>query len=162
VDFVPAQIPGLHPGATARLLVAGRDVGVVGLVHPRVCRRLELTGVPVVFELQLNALVDGRLPAFKPFSRFPSTRRDLAIVVAEEVSVAAVLNCIRRAGGTLLRDLQLFDVYRGQGIDSGKKSLALGLLFQAPSSTLVDSQVDALVTGITEQLRAELRASLRV
>ena len=162
VDYVPAQIPGLHPGATAHLRAAGREIGTVGLVHPRVCRRLELTGTPVVFELHLEALLDGNLPAFKPFSRFPSTRRDLAIVVAEEVSVAAVLGCIREAGGALLRDLQLFDVYRGQGIDSGKKSLALGLLFQAPSSTLVDSQVEALVTGITERLRAQLRASLRV
>jgi len=89
-------------------------------------------------------------------------RRDLAIVVAEEVSVAEVLDCVRQAGGALLRDLQLFDVYRGQGIDSGKKSLALGLLFQASSSTLVDSQVEALVTGITDRLGVELRASLRV
>lgn len=162
VAFVSAEVPGLHPGATARLVAAGREVGMVGLVHPRVCRRLELTGAPVVFELHLPALLETSLPAFKPFSRFPSTRRDLAIVVAEEVSAAEVTRCIRRAGGALLRDLQLFDVYRGQGIDSGKKSLALGLLFQAPSSTLVDSQVEALVTQITEQLRVELRASLRV
>jgi len=72
------------------------------------------------------------------------------------------MGCVRQAGGELLRDLQLFDVYRGQGIDSGKKSLALGLLFQASSSPLVDSQVDALVTEITNRLRTELRASLRV
>jgi len=84
------------------------------------------------------------------------------VVLAEDVPAGAVLACVRRAGGELLRDLQLFDVYRGQGIDSGKKSLALGLLFQASSSTLVDSQVDALVTEITNRLRTELRASLRV
>ena len=162
IDYKPAELPGLHPGATAQLFVAGKALGSVGLVHPRVCRRLELSGTPVVFELSLQALQDAGLPSFKPFSRFPSTRRDLALVVAEEVPAGEVLGCVRRAGGELLRDLQLFDVYRGQGIDSGKKSLALGLLFQAPSSTLVDSQVEALVTQITEQLRTELGASLRV
>ena len=162
VSWEAAQIPGFHPGATARLQLGEQCLGVVGVVHPRVCRRLELASAPVAFELALNALQRAGQPAFQPFSRFPSVRRDLAVVLAEDVPAGAVLACVRRAGGELLRDLQLFDVYRGQGIDSGKKSLALGLHFQAPSSTLVDSQVDAIVAGIVTQLRAELGASLRV
>lgn len=162
VQWEPARVPGLHPGATARLRVGEWCLGVVGVLHPRVVRRLELSDAPVAFELAVDALRREGQPAFQPFSRFPSVRRDLAVVLAEEIPAGAVLACVRRAAGELLRDLQLFDVYRGQGIDSGKKSLALGLHFQAPSSTLVDSQVDAIVTGIVTELRAELGASLRV
>lgn len=161
-EFVPAAEPGLHPGACAAVRLAGQVIGHVGELHPAVVRSLELAGTPVVFELALPGVAGSPRPAFEPFSRFPAVRRDLAVVVAEETPAGAVLALVSEVAGPLLRDLQLFDVYRGQGIDSGKKSLALGLLFQAPSSTLVDSQVEALVSDILRQLDLELGASLRV
>jgi len=160
--FVAAAVPGLHPGACAEVRLGGQVIGHVGELHPAVVRSLELAGTPVVFEVALPLLVGSRRPAFAPFSRFPAVRRDLAVVVGEEIPAAAVLALVSKVAGPLLRDLQLFDVYCGQGIDSGKKSLALGLLFQAPSSTLVDSQVEALVADILRQLGLELGASLRV
>jgi len=89
-------------------------------------------------------------------------RRDVAVIVPETVSADSVRECVVRAGGPHLRDLQLFDVYRGQGIDSDKKSLALGLIFQASSSTLVDNQVEAAVSEIVDLLGRELGGSLRV
>lgn len=161
-EFVPGAVPGLHPGACAQIRLAGKVVGHVGELHPAIIRSLDLAGTPVAFELALPQLAGSPRPAFEPFSRFPAVRRDLAVVVDEETPAGAVLALVSRAAGPLLRDLQLFDVYRGQGIDSGKKSLALGLLFQAPSSTLVDSQVETAVADILQQLSLELGASLRV
>lgn len=161
-EFVPAVEPGLHPGACAAVRLAGQVIGHVGELHPAVVRSLELAGTPVVFELALPLVAGSPHPTFEPFSRFPAVRRDLAVVVAEETPAGDVLALVSKTAGPLLRDLQLFDVYRGQGIDSGKKSLALGLLFQASSSTLVDSQVEALVADILRQLGLELGASLRV
>ena len=98
---------------------------------------------------------------FHPISKFPAVRRDLAVVVDEAISAAECLEIARTAAGELLRDLQLFDVYRGQGIDSGKKSLALGLIFQTLSSTLTDEEVEQAVRRVLAQLRERVGGTLR-
>ncbi len=153
--------PALHPGKSAALYHRAVPVAWLGALHPALGARLELVGEPLLFEIAVERPADMPPRAVMPLSRFPSVRRDLSVVVAEEIPAAAILDCAREAGGGLLRDLQLFDVYRGQGIDSGKKSLALGLIFQAASSTLTEQQIETTVVAVLEAIRREVGGTLR-
>lgn len=114
-----------------------------------------------LFEIDCQDMGAVQAAQFQPISKFPAVRRDIAVVVDEAVSAAECLEVAREAAGELLRDLQLFDVYRGQGIDSGKKSLALGLIFQALSSTLTDEEVEQAVRRVLAQLRERVGGTLR-
>ncbi|MGQ9832117.1 MAG: phenylalanine--tRNA ligase subunit beta [Thermochromatium sp.] len=159
--FVPAEHPALHPGQTARIERDGRSVGLIGMLHPALSARLDLVGDVFLFELDLEPLTPGVLPRYAKISRYPSIRRDLAIVVDQGVSYEAVEQCIRSAASDLLRDLILFDVYTGQNIETGRKSLALGLILQSSFQTLTDEVIEATVARILERLTAELDARLR-
>jgi phenylalanyl-tRNA synthetase beta chain len=162
LSFEPALVDGLHPGECAAIRHRNQLIGSLGSIHPKILNSLNILGNPIVFELAVEALSNVGPATYKPFSKFPSVRRDIALIVPETIMSGVVVECVLRAGGVLLKDLQLFDVYRGQGIDSDKKSLALGLIFQAPSSTLTDSQVQAAVSEIVDLLGRELGATLRV
>ncbi len=157
----PDQHPALHPGQAAAIELAGYQAGVMGALHPALLKELDLIGPVYLFELDLDTAQAGRLPKFEPLSRFPAIRRDIAIIVDEDVSAQAVQNCIGQAAIDVLKKLELFDVYRGEGIDSGKKSLALGLVLQAASRTLTDAEVDALVGEVVEALGQQLGGTLR-
>jgi len=159
--FVPACEAALHPGQGAIIERDGTRVGALGLVHPRIARELKLPGRTFVFELDLAALGRGRVPRYAPLSRFPAVRRDVAVVVDESVPAAALADSVGQNAGDMLQNLQLFDVYRGEGIDPGKKSLALSLTFQAASRTLSDEEVDALVGRVVQAMRAQFGAVLR-
>ena len=151
----------LHPGQSAVLTQDGQVLGVLGRLHPRMCKLMDLELSPLVFEIYLEALKPPATPSFRPLSRFPSTRRDLAVLVDRTVSAGQVLEVVRAAAGPHLRDLQLFDVYQGQGIDSGKKSLALGLLFQASSSTLNEAEIEQAIAATLAALAREVGGALR-
>ncbi|HHM04999.1 MAG TPA: phenylalanine--tRNA ligase subunit beta [Gammaproteobacteria bacterium] len=160
--FEAADHPALHPGQSARIrTLSGEVVGLVGRLHPDWVKRLDLTHPPLLFELDMGLASRSRLPVFRELSRFPSIRRDLALIVGEEVAAAEVLRCVRESAGPLLQDLQLFDVYRGKGIESGKKSLALGLTLQDSSRTLIDEDVDKLTRQIVATLHDRFGAILR-
>jgi phenylalanyl-tRNA synthetase beta chain len=161
-SFIAAQHLALHPGQSARIERAGVVVGWIGALHPRLGRELDIEGDVVLFELQLAALQTARAPVFSELSRFPVSRRDIAVVVDEAVAVQAVLSCIRQRGGHLLRDVRLFDVYRGKGVTEGQKSLALGLILQDFSRNLTDSVVEEAVSGIIAALTERFDATLRV
>ena len=161
LSVAPCVHPALHPGQSASVLVGGLAVGIMGRVHPAFSRLLDLDATPLIFEINLAVLPEAVTPSFKPLSKFPALRRDLAIVVDVDVPAAAVLEVVRLAGAPFLRDLELFDVYQGQGIDLGKKSLALSLLFQASSSTLVDAEIEMSVSKIVAALARELHGALR-
>lgn len=160
-DFLPLEDPALHPGQAASVVLGGEVAGRLGALHPEHLKALDLAGPVYLFELSLEVLRRGRLPAFTPLSRFPLIRRDLALVVPEAVTAAQVHGVIGQAAPDMLKNLQLFDVYRGEHIDSGKKSLALALYLQAAERTLTDAEVDAalgrIVDVLTHQLGAELR-----
>ena len=156
-----AAHPAYHPRQFARVTHDGRCIATIGAVHPKVLRVMDLGAPALAFEIQWEALGAAPPPAFQPLSRFPSVRRDLALVVAESVAAEAVLRCVRNSCGEALRDLQLFDVYRGQGIDSGKKSLALGLIFQSASSTLTDTEIEEMVAGVVMAVGRDLDGVLR-
>jgi phenylalanyl-tRNA synthetase beta chain len=142
-------------------VVAGQVVGAAGELHPRLARELDFPQAPLLFELNLNALLQGSIPRAFSISRFPHVRRDLAVTVPLETTYGALRDRVSVAGGPLLRDLHAFDVYQGPGIESGRKSIALGLIFQDNNRTLTDDEADALMARIAADLQANLGAKLR-
>ena len=159
--FVPAEHAALHPGQSAAIERAGRRVGLLGMLHPAHAAALDITGDAYLFELDLAGLAGGALPSFAPISRFPAIRRDLALVVDQALSYQDVRACVTRAGGDLLREIVLFDLYQGERVESGRKSVALGLILQASSQTLTDQEVDEVIARILGRLESELGARLR-
>jgi phenylalanyl-tRNA synthetase beta chain len=159
--FVPGMHPALHPGQTAEILRGETHAGWIGRLHPEVERRLELTYSGVVFELELDVALAAVVPHFHEVSRFPAVRRDLAVIVAEDVPVQKLLDCVRAAAGTELRETTVFDVYRGNGIETGRKSVAIGLNLQDVSRTLTDEETDAIVARVVADLERECSATIR-
>lgn len=159
--FVPGKHPALHPGQTARIERAGREVGYLGAIHPELAKQLGLDRAVFVFELVLGEVAQGRLPKFHELSRFPEVRRDLALLADRDVAASAVLEVIRENAGEWLTDLRLFDVYQGKGIDPHRKSLAVGLTWQHPSRTLNDDEVNSATQNILTSLEQRLNATLR-
>jgi len=159
--FIPAEHPALHPGQTARIALGESSVGIMGMLHPALAAELDIVGDAFLFELELKGLEQGVLPSFTPLSKFPTIRRDLAILLDTDIPYDRVRECVIAAGSDLLRELILFDVYQGDKIDSGRKSLALGLILQASSQTLTDRDVEQTISRILERLQTELGARLR-
>ena len=159
--FEAALHPALHPGQSARILRNGTEVGWLGMLDPRAETALDVAGPVGLFELRVAAISTGAVPEFEPLSRFPSIRRDLSLTVDEGVAADAIIDCVRGVGSEAIKDIRIFDVYTGEGVDSGRKSVALGLILQESSRTLKDEEVDAIVAGIVVALREELGANLR-
>ena len=159
--FEAAVHPALHPGRSARILRDGQPVGWLGALHPRLADALDAGDAVLLFELDWQALAPTALPAPRGVSEFPSSRRDLALVVTESVPAAAVEAVVREAGGPLLLQVRLFDVYRGKGLPDGAKSLAYGLIFQDYSRTLNLEEIDAAVREITASVGARLGGTVR-
>jgi phenylalanyl-tRNA synthetase beta chain len=163
IEFRPAHHPALHPGQSAGIYPGESDepVGFIGALHPDVLVKTGLERSAIVFELALTALLAANIPEFREISRFPAVRRDLAVVINAKIPGQSVLDCARNAAGNLLVNLELFDEYRGEGIDSGRKSLALGLTLQDTSRTLNDEDVETVVGRVVAALAADFDAQLR-
>jgi len=159
--FEPGEHPALHPGQCARILHRGEEAGWIGTLHPAVRASLGLKVDALLFEVRLDALTQGRVPAFTPLSRHPEVRRDLAFVVDEGLPVQSLLDTIRAQAGEWLVESHLFDVYQGKGVPAGRKSVALGLTWQHPSRTLNDDEINQLVDAIVAESRQHLGAELR-
>jgi phenylalanyl-tRNA synthetase beta chain len=159
--FEPGSLPCLHPGRAARVLRQGRDVGYIGELHPSLVRELDFTYSPVLFELDFAAALPIEKPQHREVSRFPQVRRDIAVVVDESVALSALADRVVLAASTLLQSLRVFDVYRGPGVETGRKSVALGLIFQDISRTLTDDDVERLIASIVVDLRVSLNAKIR-
>ncbi len=159
--FEAGAHPALRPGCTARVLRRDRLVGWVGALHPDLARRIDKKRTAVVFTLELDALTPAAVPTFLPYSKFPSIRRDLAIVVDDGVSAAALMKAVRAAVGEILQDLRVFDVYRGKGVDSRRKSIGLGLILQDASRTLTDEDADQKMRSVIQILEREFGATIR-
>lgn len=159
--FEPAEHPSLHPGQCARILHRGEEAGWIGTLHPAVRAQLGLKVDAVLCEVRLDALTQGRVPAFMPLSRYPEVRRDLAFLVDEDLPVQALLDTLREEAGEWLIECRLFDVYQGKGVPEGRKSVALGLTWQHPSRTLNDEEINKLVDAIVKESRQYLGAELR-
>ncbi|MDP2571567.1 phenylalanine--tRNA ligase subunit beta [Vibrio penaeicida] len=161
-----AANPALHPGQSAAIVVdAGleteRQVGVIGTVHPELERKFGLNGRTIVFEVEWSAINTKVIPEAVQLSKFPSNRRDIAVVVDEAVASGDIVSACREQGGEFLKDAKLFDVYVGKGVEEGKKSLAIALTLQSVERTLEDADiagaVDAIVAHVSEKFGASLR-----
>lgn len=161
VVWVAREHPALHPGQSAALLRDDRVIGRLGRLHPKLAERLAISDHTFLFELELQEILEGEVPSFEKISRFPSIRRDLAVVVDAAVPAGRLGESITAAAGELLRELRVFDVYQGKGIESGRKSIAFGLILQDSSRTLTDKDVDSVMAVITGQLKEKFGASLR-
>jgi phenylalanyl-tRNA synthetase beta chain len=182
--FEPVSMSCLHPGRAARILRAGRPVGFLGELHPSLVRDMDFTYSPVLFELDLGGTVAAAAaapartqqngaqarfaaalavekPQHREISRFPQVRRDIAVVVDESVALSALADRVVFTASTLLQSYRVFDVYRGTGVESGRKSVALGLIFQDISRTLTDDDVERLMADIVTDLRESLNAKIR-
>ena len=159
--FSKAEIDALHPGQTAAIHKNGVLVGHIGALHPELERKLGLNGRTLVFELLLSEICTQNIPQSRDISRFPANRRDISVVIEEQVSANKVLQLIEKVGGNYLVDLNLFDVYRGNGIDSGFKSLAIAMILQDNNKTLEEKDITDVVNHVVDTLKTELNASLR-
>ena len=167
ISYEPTDHPTYRPGRTARLLLGENQVGVMGELHPLVVEQFDLQvedDQPVLAaDIDLDALID-HIPShypYDPISPYPAVHEDIAVVVDQLVTAVSVEEVIRKSGGYLLKDVQLFDVYVGDQIGAGKKSLAYHLTFQAPDKTLTDKVVQKSRKKIVGQLRHRLNARLR-
>ena len=159
--FVAERHPALHPGQSAQISRGERSVGWLGALHPEHSRRLDLTYPVFVFEIETETGLPRDIPVFAEISKYPAIRRDIAVIVDEGLAVQRLLDTVRNAAGTLLQDLTVISVYRGRQFEKGKKSIALGLQLQDTSRTLTDSEADALVARVIEQLTLKLNATIR-
>jgi len=160
-SFAADVHPSLHPGQSARILKAGEAIGWIGRLHPKVLQKLGLKQDVYVFEVEWQAISNTKLPAFSPLSKYPSIRRDLAVVIDEGISSHAITEVIEQSLPEILKEVLIFDVYTGKGVDSGRKSVALGLILQESSRTLTDQDVDSATNLVVEKLEKQLGATLR-
>ncbi|MUK50905.1 phenylalanine--tRNA ligase subunit beta [Aliivibrio fischeri] len=160
-EFKAAKHPALHPGQTAAIVVDGKEVGFIGTVHPELERKFGLNGRTIMFEIEWDAINTRVIPEAASVSKFPANRRDIAIVADEAIASGDIVAECLASGGELLTSAKLFDVYRGQGVEEGKKSLAIALTLQSVERTLeeadITSAVDAIVAAIGEKFSATLR-----
>jgi len=159
--YASAEHAALHPGQSARITRSGALVGYLGALHPALSRDRKLAVPVYLFELDLDTVQAGHPARFRALSKYPTIRRDVSVLVDESVTAEAVRDCVGQVGIPVLKNLELFDIYRGEGIDSGQKSLSIGLTFQDSSRTLTDPEVDQGVERIVTALKANLDAILR-
>ena len=162
VEYVPTELAMLHPGQRAGIRVNGQLVGYLGTLNPRLQAQLDLSVSPVVFEICLSALRQSSIPQALPMSRFPQVRRDIALLVDESVTYQTIIDVVTAKAPAILRDVRVFDIYQGDKLPQGKKSMALGLILQEFSRTLEDNEVEQLVGKIVAALESATGAVLRV
>ena len=160
-EFVASDHAALHPGQSANIISNGQVVGVCGALHPKIEKELNLDQQVFVFELDVDLVSQKKLPEYTKVSAFPSTRRDLALLVDQSVDFSEITKSLKNMNINELFDIFVFDVYSGEHIDSGQKSLALGLIFQDFSRTLEEQEISAHVGKIMKTLEAQTGAVLR-
>jgi phenylalanyl-tRNA synthetase beta chain len=160
-QFIAAENPALHPGQSAQIRREGQEVGWLGALHPSVTKDLDLTYPVFVFELETQTAFAASIPEFREISIYPAIRRDLAAIVDESVSSATLEQAVRNSAGSLLRDVFVLSVYRGEQIGNNKKSMALGLNLQDTSRTLNDADADQVMTRVMDHLQQQLGAVIR-
>ena len=159
--FEKSSHSAMHPGQCAALVRAGEVFGHVGTLHPALKKSLGLDNEVFLFEARLDAVTKGKITSFKPLSRFPEVRRDLALIVKQKVTAESLCEVVRQEAGELLTDVCIFDVYAGEGIEEGHKSLAVGMKLQHAEYTLKDEEVNQLVDTIVGRLEKDFSATLR-
>ena len=160
-EFERAAHPALHPGRSARVLLDGRAIGFIGELHPVWVQRHELGTAPVLFEIELDVLLDTVTPAYQELSRFPAVTRDLALVVDQDAAAATLLKGLQAVAPAIVQRIELFDQYQGKGVEPNRKSLAFRVVMQETQRTLEDVEVDAAMAALTRHAEENLGAKLR-
>jgi phenylalanyl-tRNA synthetase beta chain len=162
VQYVAGIHPALHPGQTAQILSqSGAKIGIIGMLHPSLEKQLGFETQVFLFELDQDLLLEKRIAKFQSLSKYPSVTRDLALIVQETVSADEIIECIKSGDETISRDIVLFDLYRGEGIEENYKSVAVSITLQKFSQTLTDSEIDAIFNKILQSLTNKIGAKLR-
>lgn len=159
--FKTAKHPALHPGQSAAIEVNGKVVGYIGTLHPKLERNFGLNGRTIVFEIEWDAINQRQIPEAVMISKFPANRRDIAMIVADDVSSDALVRACLETDNALLQAATLFDVYKGKGVEEGKKSLAIALLLQSAERTLEEREISEVVAGVVALLSDRFDANLR-
>lgn len=161
VEFRAEANAALHPGQSAAIYLDRQRIGFIGVIHPELERKLDLNGRTVVFEVLWDKISDRVVPEAADVSRFPANRRDIAVVVAENVPAGDILAECKKVGANQLVGVNLFDVYRGKGVEDGYKSLAISLVLQDTARTLAEEEIAATVAKCVAALKQRFQASLR-
>jgi phenylalanyl-tRNA synthetase beta chain len=159
--FEPLSMGCLYPGRSARIVRQGIELGVIGELHPALVRSLDLTYAPIVFEVDFDGAFRANLAQFREVSRFPQIRRDISFTLPADVAFARLRERVSVAAGSLLKKLSAFDIYQGDGVESGRKSIALGLILQDLNRTLTDEDADRVVKSVLDDLQSNLDARIR-
>ena len=161
LTYVATAHPALHPGQSAQLRLGDRPVGWAGRIHPAQQQALDLPEAVLMFEVSAGAVRERGVPRAQALSEYPSSRRDLALVVAETFPVQALVDCARARADIPLVDVKVFDLYRGESVGEGFKSVAIGLIFNDYSRTLKTEEVDQCVAALLEQWKVQCQATVR-
>lgn len=162
VQYIVTKHPALHPGQSAEIINSeGERVGLMGMLHPTLEKQLGFETQVFLFELIQQQVLKKQLPKFEALSKFPSVRRDMALIVDEKITAAEIINCVQNIKEKAIVDVLIFDIYRGEGVDEGFKSVALSLILQDFTQTLTESEIDAIFTKVLETLQNCLSAKLR-
>lgn len=159
--FTADEHEALHPGQTARIERNGKHCGWLGALHPVLAEQLSIGRPIFLYELEVDAISQACIPRYQPLSKFPAIRRDISLFFDRDITVQKIRNCIAASAPQSLSQVELFDVYMGEGIDSGRKSVAIALTLQDLSRTLIDKEVNLVIDNIVETLHTELGATLR-
>ncbi|RKZ84106.1 MAG: phenylalanine--tRNA ligase subunit beta [Gammaproteobacteria bacterium] len=161
IRFVAEQHPALHPGQSARVYKGEQAIGWLGALHPRLNKPLDLKTRVYVFELALSAVLKAQVPAFESVSKFPALRRDLALIVDTQTTAGEIDHCLNGIRSDILKGIQLFDVYSGDGVELGKKSIAVAFHLQHKERTLTDEEVESLMQSMAQILQEQIGAVIR-
>ncbi len=161
VVFRASAVAGLHPGRSAELIRRGHAIGWIGELHPRHVQDLELPSAPILFELDLERASEAQLPSFAEVSRLPAVRRDMAFFVDESVQVGGIREALMKAAPDAVTEIALFDLYRGEGVPEGKKSLAFRVVMQDTEKTLTEDEIEEIVSGLRQTLISHYNAKFR-
>jgi phenylalanyl-tRNA synthetase beta chain len=161
IRFAATEHPALQPGQAAEILRGDVVIGVIGKLHPRLAKDYDLKKAAYVFELDAAKALASAAPSAEPVSRFPAIRRDIAVIVDDKVSAAELVDAVAEASPELIRDVRIFDIYRGERIEAGRKSVAIGLILQETSRTLTDDDADTAMAAAIAKLEDKFAAELR-
>ena len=161
IHFIDESHPALHTGQSARIYADDKAIGWMGAIHPKLYKALDLNVRAYVFELVLSAVTLAVVPSFMPLSKFPAIRRDLALLVSNSTTAGAIKRCLNDIKSDILKEIQVFDVYSGENVEQGQKSIAVALYMQHTERTLTDDEVNTLISTITMQLEKQAGATIR-
>jgi phenylalanyl-tRNA synthetase beta chain len=161
LSFVPATHVALQPGQAAEILRNGEAIGVVGKLHPTLAKRFDLKRPVYLFELDAEKSLATASPVAATISKFPAIRRDIAVIVDDKVSANDLMETVASADPDLIKGVRIFDIYRGKGIEAGRKSVAIGLILQETSRTLTDDDADVVMAAALSKLKDKFAAELR-